>query len=1014
MKNYTHRKHNKTAYIAMLIALVICLPNIMMFLGGCASKDPETEELTDCVSQTHNDRIQKEITSGYDLDETKPLPTQRIALKCYSFYSFTEKITVKASMGDDYSYKQEHNSVPTYDTYGTNGSPMFEVYPKKSLSYNAVDASTVLINKNNKEYRKEFKKDDLSKLDISYFKDDVSKYYYEDVELDLSNYAAGDTGTIVFSFGWYYDYPPYEDYLPEELWEGYRRFLYYYVADDGVYISFNSEESAREDANISSQHNQEKASEIENTIKDDALCTSKPLYLVCTDDYGNEYLHGTIIEKSFEIISSLEYSLYELQISTSDTVEMISQDNIVIDTNSDKIFTVLFKLTDNADYGKIEIRVNPVSNDSELTDSFATKIYYCVNNGYDYIDLNSFDGLAQFSSNASNMLETINKQSEYFELGGPSMGNIDIGDATIQSTKITVSGYIRWTDSLGVVHPADGVTVYVYDGSAYLGYVTTNSNGYYSKAVSYNGTNRDILIKVWSSGSGISVTDISGATYVYTSNTYSDVSEGASLTISYTANNSTNLGKSFSVQQAMALASRYIYNLEGAYLSRISVSFPDSSRGTSCYVSSSEKIYILEGDAFDWDVLEHEYGHYVQDCYDIEDSPGGAHSLSENLSDDRQNKSEGIRLAWGEGWATYFAINLQNKMSASSLNIPNVGDTSYQDTDDATINYNIEFLPNSRKLGEANEAAVAAVLYDITDPKNSSDSDNIYCGDGNIWNIIKNNNCTTLSEFVTSFYSSGYNQMTKLSFGATLSNYKVAAYLNSSPTGLTTSTPKFTWSKQGGSTTYPNNKFRLNFYDSAYALILSTSYVNSTSQTLNATQWNQVKSCGPVIYCCVETYQTQAPQTGKYNSNLITIDTSGEGIYKITNVGAGKCLNIYGENVSSHYNNQNVCLWSDSGTNEQKWYITQIGDGAYIKSVIDDTFGLNVYRTGDPWNCDLYPISGNETDALVDFILTSNGYKIKLHNYDLYLTAGASSDGSNVYWASSSSSLYQVWSLTAL
>lgn len=138
------------------------------------------------------------------------------------------------------------------------------------------------------------------------------------------------------------------------------------------------------------------------------------------------------------------------------------------------------------------------------------------------------------------------------------------------------------------------------------------------------------------------------------------------------------------------------------------------------------------------------------------------------------------------------------------------------------------------------------------------------------------------------------------------------------------------------------------------------------------------------------------------------------GNYKITNIGANKCLNIYGNNVTTLNNNQNVTLWSDSGTNEQKWYITSVGSSAYVKSVIDLSFGLNVYRSGDPWNCDVYPISGNATDALVDFIQTSSGFKIKLHNYDLYLTAASSSDGANVYWSSESTSAYQLWDLIPL
>ncbi len=135
------------------------------------------------------------------------------------------------------------------------------------------------------------------------------------------------------------------------------------------------------------------------------------------------------------------------------------------------------------------------------------------------------------------------------------------------------------------------------------------------------------------------------------------------------------------------------------------------------------------------------------------------------------------------------------------------------------------------------------------------------------------------------------------------------------------------------------------------------------------------------------------------------------GTYKIINVGANKCLNVYGDNVTVLYNQQNVCLWEDSGTNEQRWYVTGGGSSQFIKSVIDLNFGLNVYRAGNPWNCDLYPIAGNETDSLIDFIETDGGYKIKLHNYDLYLTAASYTNGANVYWGAASTSTYQLWNL---
>lgn len=130
--------------------------------------------------------------------------------------------------------------------------------------------------------------------------------------------------------------------------------------------------------------------------------------------------------------------------------------------------------------------------------------------------------------------------------------------------------------------------------------------------------------------------------------------------------------------------------------------------------------------------------------------------------------------------------------------------------------------------------------------------------------------------------------------------------------------------------------------------------------------------------------------------------------YKITNVGANKCLNIYGDNVTSLSNHQNVTLWADSNTNEQKWVIDSLGAGVFVRSMVDTRFGLNVYRDST-YNCDVYPVNGNETDAKIDFIATAGGYKIKLSNYARYLTAGGSANGANVYWGVEANSNYQLW-----
>lgn len=118
--------------------------------------------------------------------------------------------------------------------------------------------------------------------------------------------------------------------------------------------------------------------------------------------------------------------------------------------------------------------------------------------------------------------------------------------------------------------------------------------------------------------------------------------------------------------------------------------------------------------------------------------------------------------------------------------------------------------------------------------------------------------------------------------------------------------------------------------------------------------------------------------------------------YIITNVGANKCLNVDGDNVTVLSAHKNVSLWSNSGTNEQRWIISNLGYNTFIKSKINLGFGLNVYRVGNPYNCDLFEIVGNETDALVNIVPDGDAYLIQLANYPtLYLTT----NGTNVYWS---------------
>lgn len=149
-----------------------------------------------------------------------------------------------------------------------------------------------------------------------------------------------------------------------------------------------------------------------------------------------------------------------------------------------------------------------------------------------------------------------------------------------------------------------------------------------------------------------------------------------------------------------------------------------------------------------------------------------------------------------------------------------------------------------------------------------------------------------------------------------------------------------------------------------------------------------------------------------------TLYNLGAQEYGNQNYGTLINLNIDGSNLTYLYNGMNITGWTNSGSNEQKWFFPE-GDYwscMYLRSYVDRKFGTNAYRSGSPWNCNIRRIAGNETDAQ---LITQTGYTtdgtpgviFKLKNYsDCVLTLGGSTNGSNVYWtARSVLNNYQIW-----
>lgn len=491
-------------------------------------------------------------------------------------------------------------------------------------------------------------------------------------------------------------------------------------------------------------------------------------------------------------------------------------------------------------------------------------------------------------------------KAETAETTSPSVAEVQA------SSNVNVSGVITWVDNEGRAHNASNVKVELRNmnlvGSTSLGTTETNTEGFYNLSVpnttflEHGGV--DIKLRVYAEGGGANVVkNLNNTHYVERDDTIENFS-GTSLTLNfqidpnnYTSDSDKEHAEAFSVHQAINLGARYVETKKGSKLDTIKVYYPTTEK-TTCF--NSKGIHILRDDKNDWDVVLHEYGHYVADYYNIDNSPGGNHSSNFCLNLTR-GKNSGMLLAWGEGWATYFSISAQIEMNASELNILYVGDCYYTDTIDAQTNYSLESPPYIKyRNGESNEAVVAAVLFDLADFGNNND-ENIELGFGFLWNFINDTQCKTLPDFLNALFLQGnLSAAQKREINRILTMYEIAPEPLSPNDNVdysfSSSVPTFEWYKNGGATgtrdensttvyDYSNNLFVLEFYNADYELIYTTPQVqgdpdrDECTYTFSNAEWATLLNLADgVVHWTVKAWQTTDYTTGPYSSEYRTLN----------------------------------------------------------------------------------------------------------------------------------------------
>jgi len=128
--------------------------------------------------------------------------------------------------------------------------------------------------------------------------------------------------------------------------------------------------------------------------------------------------------------------------------------------------------------------------------------------------------------------------------------------------------------------------------------------------------------------------------------------------------------------------------------------------GSSKYDRNTRKMYILgsaydDADEYDFSVIQHELGHFLEDMLSRSDNIGGSHSLS---------WQQDMRVAYSEGFANAFA----SIVSETPLYLDSAGLNAYYHF---RINMEMNAVNNT---GWYSENSVGKLIYDIADTDNES------------------------------------------------------------------------------------------------------------------------------------------------------------------------------------------------------------------------------------------------------------------------------------------------------
>lgn len=377
-------------------------------------------------------------------------------------------------------------------------------------------------------------------------------------------------------------------------------------------------------------------------------------------------------------------------------------------------------------------------------------------------------------------------------------------DTQALTNQFYVQGTFTWKDDSGVTHPLQYNRVDIYANNAFLTTLYTSVNGTINYSFNYNALRVSVYAIVYAGGEAAEVKPGENKdvySYTLAAKMLSHMTDNvADYTATYTwcatstetyngdANNDAYGWHAMQISQAVNVAAQYVKAMHGNPITKVNVLYP--ADGDTCrYSKTTHTINIINqagtgshpNSYAAWDVIMHEYGHHVEQIFEIGNNPGGYHDINEPAvdyyQDDPDQKSKGLRISWAEAYATVFAEMCQQYFISTLQNIYTVADKVTEGYDG--VGFNLEttclvgFYSETRK-GESCEGSIIGLLYDLFDGGSNETHDSMSMSHQAFWNLITGSEATTLFEFYT-YYVANNTQANVFKLGKLLSYYRMTA-----------------------------------------------------------------------------------------------------------------------------------------------------------------------------------------------------------------------------------------------